>query len=302
MIHVVREVGSPSVPVWLDVIDPTPEELNALAHDYGLHQSLVADCLQPLHLPKHEQFDNGVFIIVRAFDETSSLEDTSVQALTGKIALFMSDRMLISIHRQDPTFLEAVRQKYRQVTNDVHLQVILLEIVLAALETYHQALELAEDQVHAFEVAVLSDHQDAAHWNDIFYTHARLTVIKRLFWHTQDALQKLVPQGDFILPLRQDVRERIISLQFFADNLLDDLRNLLSVQLGLVSHRTNKVMRTLTVFSVLFMPLTFVAGIYGMNFQHMPELTWRYGYFGVLGLLAFTTISLLIWFQRKGWL
>lgn len=93
-----------------------------------------------------------------------------------------------------------------------------------------------------------------------------------------------------------------IASNFFADTLLDDLRNLLAVQLALASHGTNKVMRTLTVFSVIFMPLTFIVGVYGMNFRYMPELNWRYGYFLVIGVLVLLSAYLVTRFRKRGWL
>lgn len=302
MITVVRREAEPTPLVWLDVVDPTPEELACLSRDYGLHPTLVADCLQPFHLPKYEQSGDVTFIIVRAFDENASVTETSVQALTRKIALFLGERFLITVHRKDQSFMVPIREKYSAAKAPMHLQVILLEILLASVETYHRLLEIAEQEAHAFESTVLSDHQDAAHWDAFFHTQARLTVTKRLFWHIRDAVLKFEPHASAILPIRQDLRERLESLQFFADTLLDDLRNLLAVQLGLVSHGTNKVMRTLTVFSVIFMPLTFIVGVYGMNFQHMPELGWRYGYAAILAVLGITAGALGIWFHKKGWL
>jgi magnesium transporter len=302
MITTVYQEEGPDGRLWLDVVDPTPEELDSLASNYGLHHTLVADCLQPLHLPKHEQVDNVTFVIVRAFDELAALNETSVQALTRKIALFLGERFLITVHRKDQTFLANLRAKYRNPKRSLPLQTILLEVLIGAIETYRQPLDAAEQEAQAFETAILTNHQDDAHWDVFFRTQAQLTVIKRLFWHTRDAVQKLDLGTKPILSLRQDLRERIDSLQFFADTLLDDLRNLLAVQLALASHGTNKVMRTLTVFSVIFMPLTFVVGVYGMNFRYMPELNWRYGYFVVICLLILLSAYLVTRFRKRGWL
>ena len=91
-------------------------------------------------------------------------------------------------------------------------------------------------------------------------------------------------------------------MHFFAEELLEDVNNLLSIQLALASHRTNEVVRILTVFSVFFLPLTFVVGIYGMNFQFMPELRERWGYPAVMGAMGFVTLVILLWFRKRGWL
>jgi magnesium transporter len=102
--------------------------------------------------------------------------------------------------------------------------------------------------------------------------------------------------------LFRDVQENVESYHFYADELLDDTNTVLNVQLSLATHRTNEVMRVLTVFSVFFLPLTFIVGIYGMNFQFMPELRARWGYPAILVAMGIVTLAIYLWFRRRGWL
>ncbi|MDB4976686.1 MAG: hypothetical protein JWN48_5027 [Myxococcaceae bacterium] len=302
MIDPIRCEGDPPVPIWLDVTDPSAEELGQLADSYRLHPTLVEDCLQPMHLPKHEQSGDVTFLIVRAFDNESPPEDTSVQGLTRNIAVFLGNRFLITAHRRDQTFLLPILRTYRAAEGPIYLLSVMLEVLLAAVETYHQPLEQAENQIHVFEAAILTDRRDTDHWDAVFRTQARLTVIKRMLWHTLNAVQRFVPRSERSLPLCQDLRERIESLLFFADNLLEDLRNLLAVQLSLAANDTNDVMRTLAMYSVFFMPLSFIVGVYGMNFENIPELKWRFGYPTVW--IAFVVIAIAIYrsFRKRHWL
>lgn len=302
MIDEIRREGDPPVPVWLDVRDPAVGELSDLGQRYRLHPALVADCLDPLHLPKHEQSGDVTFLIVRAFDGSAPTSETNFQALTHEVAVFLGNRFLITAHRGDQRFLEPILHKYRSTPEPVYLLVVMLEVLLAAVETYHKPLDDAETQIHAFEAAILTDRRDAAHWDAIFRTQARLTVIKRMLWHTLSAVQRFVPRSDRNLALCQDLRERIESLAFFADNLLEDLRNLLAVQLSLAANDTNDVMRTLAMYSVFFMPLSFIVGVYGMNFEHIPELKWRHGYIMVWVALMVISLSIWRWFRKKRWL
>jgi magnesium transporter len=288
--------------VWLDVSDPSLEELEGLARQYHLHPTLVADCMQPLHLPKHQKSGDGTFVLVRAVDEGAPEHADTAQSLSHKVACFIGDGFLITIHRADPSFLAAIRAEYRETERPVYLQVLMLEILLAAVETYHRPLEDAEVRLHQFEAAVLRNREDEGHWELVFRTQARLTMIKRLLWHTLNAVQKFVPHSEMNQPLCQDLRERIESLSFFSENLLDDLRNLLSIQLSLSTKGTNDVIRTLTLFSVFFMPLTFLVGVYGMNFVHMPELAWRFGYAGAWLLMMVTGGVIVWWFRKRRWL
>jgi magnesium transporter len=302
MINEVRREGDPPVPIWLDVTDPTAAELGQLAQRYRLHPTLIADCLQPMHLPKHEQSGDVTFLIVRAFEASADADDSSVEGLTRSIAVFLGNRFLITARRSDEGFIQPILNKYLDAPGTVYLLNVMLEVLLAAVETYQAPLEHAETRVHAFESAVLTDQRDADHWSAVFHTQARLTVIKRMLWHTLNAVQRFVPRSDRSLPLCQDLRERIESLLFFADNLLEDLRNLLAVQLSLAANDTNDVMRTLAMYSVFFMPLSFVVGLYGMNFEYIPELRWRFGYAAVWIALIIIAVAIYRWFRRKHWL
>jgi len=115
-------------------------------------------------------------------------------------------------------------------------------------------------------------------------------------------IQRLSPSSDTNAPLFQDLRENLSTMVFMTDELLEDATSLLNLQISLASQKTNEVMRILTVFSVFFMPLNFIAGLYGMNFQNMPELSHPFGYYGVLTLMATTTLLIAMWFYRRGWL
>lgn len=308
ILEVLRE-GNPPVPLWLDVLDPNRDELNGLAENYRLHPRLVQDCLEPAHLPKHEKYEDTTFLIVRHYDKSCPLALDSVQAMTRKIALFLGDRFFITVHRGDQQFMENIRNKYKKSEGPIYLQSILLEILMASVETYHFPLEEEEKRIHEFERAILADDTSVARWEDVFRTKCRLMVIKRMLWHSLNTIHKFIPSSDANNPFRQDLRERIESLQFFTDSLLDDLDGLLNIQISLASNRmneasskTNEVMKVLTLFSAFFLPINFIVGVYGMNFVHMPELQWKYGYLAVWMLILGTVTGIYVWFWRKKWL
>ena len=103
-------------------------------------------------------------------------------------------------------------------------------------------------------------------------------------------------------PRGQDLKEKVDSLFFYSDQLVEDTNNLLNLHISLSSQRTNEVMRLLTLFSVFFLPLNFIASIYGMNFQHMPELGWTLGYPLVLVIMLSVALGIYLWFRKKRWL
>jgi len=299
---------------WLDAVDPTADELAELAADYGLHALAVNDCLDPEHLPKHEVFETHTFVILRAIDEHADRSAGTVQALTRKIAVFYGPAFLITVHRKDQPWLTALQQRClagfpnRPGTRSEGIQAHLLaQLFNAALDTYQRPLETIEGRLDQFDAKVFEGRTEPgptfrADLREIHLAKRQVTLCKRLLWRTVDVTQRMIPTAGRAATHFRDVQENAESYHFYADELLDDANTLLTVQLALASHRTSEVMRVLTVFSVFFLPLTFIVGVYGMNFRFMPELGERWGYPGVLLVLVVVTLVIRRWFQRRGWL
>ncbi|HET9038580.1 MAG TPA: CorA family divalent cation transporter [Gemmatimonadales bacterium] len=298
--------------VWLDLVQPTREELESVARTHGLQPTAVKDCLDPEHLPKYEQFDTHVFVILRAFDAESERTCGTVQELTRKLAIFSSPTFLITIHRTEQAWLTALEARLEaeaaSKAGKEGLQAYLLTQVLnGAVDTYLPPMEAIETQVDAFEELVFGgrDADARAFAEDLREVHVlkrQVTLIKRLLLRTLDVVQRLSPGTGRAATLFRDVQENIESSHFYADELLDDVNTVLNVQLALAAHRTGEVMRILTVFSVFFLPLTFLVGVYGMNFDFMPELRSRWGYPLVLAGMSGIVLVIYLWFRRRGWL
>src|SRR3989344_2731946 len=284
---VLRDSGS-GKPLWIDVVAPSEKELAQLAAEYKLHPALVADCMQPFHLPKLERSGDATFLLIRAFDGGAAKEAATVQAMTRKLALFIGNRFLLSIHSQPQPYIEEIKDSYRRrnAAQEVFLQVIMLELTLAAVDTYQEPIERAELELENYEARLFAKERLRWTAEQVYETKTRLLVIKRMLWHVMHATQRFLPHSESNLPLWQEVKERVESQQFFVDGLLDDIESLLSVQISLASQSASEVMRILTIFSAFFMPLTFIVGVWGMNFRFMPELEWEHGYLLAWGVLV----------------
>ncbi len=300
MIDVVLKGAEGERALWIDVLDPTPAELRAVSQQYGISPASIQECMKPLHLPKHEVTSAATFVLVRFFDDDADVDANDVQRMTRKVALFLGNRFLVTVHRREQPFLGAISARYHASKEPVYLQVVVLDILLAAVETFHRPLEAAELTIHEFEMIALNEKSSALAWDSVLRTKIRVQTIKRLLWHTNDAVKRFVPYSSATQPLAGDLRERLESVSFFAESLDADLDSLLTVQLSLASHRANEVIRLLTVFSVFFLPITFIVGVYGMNFAHMPELQWRYGYLMVWLVIVSTVVAIYVWFRKRG--
>jgi magnesium transporter len=295
---------------WVDVVNPSPGELAEVARLYHLHPTSVEDSLEPEHLPKYERIGATTFMIVRAIDSAAASDCSSVREMTRKVAIFYGPEFLITIHRSEQPFLSEIINEYVKSSpppgiaerRKGFIPRLLIDLINGAVNTYEKPLTAAESAIDAFEETVFGEHEFTLLLRRIYLEKRRVTQMRRLLSHTRDAVQKLVPASEPTAPLYQDLRENVDSLHFYADELVDDVNNLLSIQLALASHRTNEVVRVLTVFSVFFLPLTFIVGVYGMNFQHMPELRERWGYPSVIAAMAVVTLAIYLWFRRRGWL
>jgi len=305
MLETVLEGDGAASPLWIDLCEPSSDELERLAAERSIPLAALDECTAPLHLPKHQRLGPTTFVITRVYDEESAPEAHAFFELTRKLAIFLSDRLLVTVHRRNLPFLEDFKHDVRSSDGPIYLQVVMLNMLLLGVETFHDPLEELELRIHEFEASFLDERGTGApidDWKDVFRTKVRIQAIKRLLWHTQNATQKFVPRSAVNQPLADDLRERIASLSFLADSLDSDLDNLLSVQLSLSSNRTNDVMRLLTLFSAVFLPITFIVGLYGMNFRNMPELQSDYGYAGVWILMVLTVVGVLVWFRKRGFM
>ena len=288
---------------WIDVVAPERDELTALATEFGFHPMSVEDCLDPWHLPKYERIGGTTFVILRVFDAGCSAEASSVQETTRKVAVFFRAGLVVTVHRSDLPMVKAARTRFGDGVKEPCTETVVLGALFnGALDSFDAPLDQAESIAGEFEEAVLDETRRPPNLNAIHNLKRRVNVIKRILWQTNTVVQRLVPPQERIGAVFQDVKENAESYYFYADQLLEEINNLLGIHVALSSHRTNEVMRVLTVFSAFFLPLTFIVGVYGMNFRFMPELERHWGYPAVIALMASVCAGIAWWFRKRGWL
>ena len=288
--------------LWRDVTAPSTDELQGLAVEYGLSADAVQDCLDPEHLPKYEKFGDTTFLILRVYDVAAPEASGTVQELTRKIAIFFRPGFALTIHRSELPVISALHQRLGGPGNACGPLQLLAGLGNGVLDTYEKPLQQAEDALDRYEEGLFNADLKSPSLQSIHVLKRKVSLIKRMLWQTHSVIQRLTPTGERASSVYQDLKENAESYHFWADQLHEEVQNLLGMHVALASHRTNEVMRILTVFSAFFLPLTFVVGVYGMNFEFMPELGTRWGYPVVLGLMAGISLTIFIWFRRRGWL
>lgn len=289
---------------WIDIVDPTPAELHTLADSFNLPSHLLDYCFSPELTPKCENYPDFDHIVIRVHDSDSSPDADTIQELTNKIIFFVSKSYVITIHKYDFAFLELVREKWSAETLPGIKSPfkVVWEIFFETLKTYENPIENALLLVDDYETEVFEGKTNRSLLKELYILKRNSSVYKRMIHLTKEIIFQLEVTTPEREPLVKDLRIYTDKLKFLSDQLQENVNSLLNLHLSLSSHRTNEVMRILTVFSVFFLPLTFIVGVYGMNFEFMPELSWRWGYAFAWGVMTLTTAAILILFSRKGWM
>lgn len=288
---------------WIDVINPTDEEAQALSHTYQLHPSALQDVLQPEHLPKIEQFDDMEFIICRYYDHESDNEADSIQKISRKLAVFFRKDLLITIHRKDSPAYDAFIKKY-ETALPFNAFELTCKIVKMALSTYEDPVSKLDGEIDFYESRIFLKKRIPDLVKNLYLIKRRLYVMRKISNLSEEIIRHLQPLSGASKskPVFQDLRDYYTKVDTMIESNYDNINNLLNVYISLSSQRTNEVMRTLTVFTAFFLPTTFIVGLYGMNFEYMPELKHPLGYPAVLGIMLMVTLAIYAWFKRKGWM
>ena len=287
---------------WQDIHTRTPEVLAQLAAEHSLHPSAVHDCLDPAHYPKVEKFGDTLFMIVRYAEPEAPADADTLLSLTRKMAFFRKEGLLLTLHRGEAKFLKglvATPDPAPKTEADQQL----FQILKLCIGSFKPLLDSIEYEIDGVERQIFLRKLSRGEILRLHRCRSRLSVVKRLMLHTTlviQTLSHLLPDGHESTV--RDLKENAEAHFRIADELMEDAQNLLQLQLSLASQRTNEVMRFLTVVSLFFLPLTFIVGVYGMNFKFMPELESEWGYPAVWGLMIAVSAFIYIRVRRSGWL
>lgn len=291
--------------VWIDLVDDEPDVHRQLLQDVlGLPRLAVDDALRERHPPKYEALESGWrFLLMRGFDARS----TSVKFGTIQLALFWRDNVLVTRHLQPSASVAELEGAIAvgDVAFGTNAWDLVHWLLRRLLDRYLPMTLKIEARLEEIEELLLSRPSDRL-LGELMEYSSQLKRLRRIGGYHEKCFLSLRahPNGlDGIDEARlTDLLEHAERLHSLSSLLYDTTTDLTNGYLSVSSHRLNNVMRVLTVVTVLFVPLTFIAGVYGMNFTYIPELSWRWGYFTVLGVMVALVVALLMMFRHKDWL
>jgi magnesium transporter len=285
---------------WIDIQSPSAKDLAQFAESHQIHQQNLMDCLEADHLPKFEDTEPLRFLITRVIVGTRRVDHT-VQEVSSKLAMFFDENILITVHRLPHDFIEDMISRYIETKRINHPKDIAIKLVKGALRSFEHFQLTLNEQIDHIEDTIFIKSRKSNMLQDLYFLKRQSNIGRKLLLLTREVLTGIQGQHRPTADL-QDAFDLHNKVELYFDQLTEDVNNLLTVYLSVSSQKTNEVMKVLTVFSAFFLPLTFLVGVYGMNFKYMPELDMPLGYPTVWGVMIGIVIFIFIWFRRKQWL
>jgi magnesium transporter len=291
--------------IWIDVTGPQRNDIEPLLEEwFRFHELAAEDALSPTTLPKFDAFQRYDFFVFR----TISLDVTKHNVRSEKMSCFLGKNFVVTIHK-DP--LEAADVVWNRIPLDTRIMArgvdFLLYAILDFLVDQHfpliEEIEERLDEIH--EMIFASPSQ--ALLDELLDFKRDLNVLRRQSLPQRELFNQISRgEANYIkrehLIYFRDLYDHMYRIGEFVADERDMATTTMEAYLSVIANRTNEIMKVLTIFSSIMLPINFIASIYGMNFEFMPELKWRLGYAWALGLMSLVATGMLVWFWTRGWL
>ncbi|MBY0120328.1 magnesium/cobalt transporter CorA [Bacillus sp. S/N-304-OC-R1] len=281
---------------WMDFEAPLSEETMLLKTHFGFHPLAIEDCMHLLQRPKLDYYDGYDFFVIHTLNKQTLLPD--------EVDVFVGKNFIVTFHLVPSPEITIVKQKLLASNFDyekgaLHLFYHLMDKIV---DEYFPAVYKIEDELNDIELE--DAKQDLM--NNVFKLRSQLLKLRRTIFPMRELLYRVLNSERVIIPKEErayfmDIYDHLLKLSEMIESNREMTNDIRDSYISLNSDRMNNIMKTLTVMSSIFIPLTFIASIYGMNFEYMPELTWKWAYFGVLGIMFIIGSTLLFILWRMGW-
>ena len=287
---------------WIDVEAPTQEDLNFLHERYNINTLLLEDTIDPNHLPKFEQ-DNGVkFFLMRENTELERTNLNTISDISTKLGIFLFQNMIITVHRMKNRSIyefkkEILLPEHESITTDK----IALKLALKVMKSFdEESQNLMETMDNIENEIFLKTTNNSNQIRRLYKLKRKSGLNARILNISTDWIDKFktLNLSDTEVSDLKDKHKDVIA---DFEHLNAQVTNLISMFLAMSDQKANQVMKLLAIYSVYFLPITFIAGVYGMNFDNMPELHHKNGYYFTLGLMVLIVVITFIYTRRKKW-
>jgi magnesium transporter len=296
-------VNEPDCFVWVALKDPESAELEAMQTEFGLHVLAVEDARHGHQRPKIEEYGQSLFVVLHV------IEPTDGELAIGELAIFVGKNYVLSVRSRAPRGFTDVRDRCEKEPELLRHGpgYVLYALMDAVVDRYFPVLDALETQLESIEERVFADQTTRVNVLDLYELKRKLMIIKHAAEPLLDATARLfggrVPQlCAGLQEYFRDVYDHLLRLNQSIDSERDMATTAISVNLALITIQENEVTKRLAAYAALVAVPTMIGGVYGMNFEYMPELNWEYGYPVALGAMAVIDAYLFYRFRKAKWL
>ncbi|ROI10957.1 magnesium transporter CorA [Kaistella haifensis] len=287
---------------WIDVEAPTPEDLLFLHERYKINQLLLEDTIDPNHLPKYEQDNDVKFFLMRENTELERAHLNTISDISTKLGIFLIGKVIITIHRmKNRSIYEFKKEILLPENKEVTAEKIALNLALKVMKSFDDESQNLMETMDNIENEIFLKNTNSPNQIRRLYKLKRKSGLNtRILNISADWVDKFKTLN-LVDTQVTDLKDKHKDVIADFEHLNSQVINLISMFLALSDQKANQVMKVLAIYSMYFFPITFIAGIYGMNFENMPELRQPLGYFITLGVMAFIALLTFIYVRRKRW-
>ncbi|KEF36815.1 magnesium Mg(2+) and cobalt Co(2+) transport protein CorA [Schinkia azotoformans MEV2011] len=284
---------------WIDFNMPTHEEIDELHNYFHFHPLAIEDCVHRLQRPKLDYYDDFTFFVTHVINSDDFTKE--------EINFFVGSNFVVSFHYQNFNQINQVWNRLisTDIIKDWDQYHCFYEVLDKIVDQYFPIIYKIEDVLNEIEDNTENKSMDIL-LDELFDIRHQLLTLRHTVNPMRDLLYRMLNSQHLEgikrkVPYFSDIYDHLLKLSEMVDSNREITMDIRDSYISVNSHQANQVMKILTIITSIFAPLTFIAGIYGMNFEYMPELTMKYGYFISLGLMGIIALLMFFWFKRKGW-
>ncbi|GAA4952988.1 magnesium/cobalt transporter CorA [Algibacter agarivorans] len=280
-------------------------QIETLGEHYKFHPLVLEDIVNIAQRPKIDEYDDYIFIVLKMlyYDDNNTIVSEQVSFILGK-------NYVLSFQESEGDVFNEVRDRLRQAKGRVRTMksdYLLYTLIDAIVDHYFSVIEVLGDKIEDFETAIFSGNTDGDISQKIQNLKREILRVRRAIFPLREVINRIEKNESPLIQKRtityfRDIYDHLIQVSENIDIYREMIWSLMDMYMTTISNKMNEVMKVLTIMASIFIPLTFIAGIYGMNFEYIPELQYKYAYFILWGVMIVLFVGMIIYFKRKKWL
>jgi magnesium transporter len=298
-------VGKPSV-TWIDVVGiHEPKIIEQIGCQFHIHPLLMEDIMNTTQRPKIDDLGKYICMILKLI----TFDEKSMELRIEQLSLVFSNDFVLSFQESESGIFKPLRDRIRNSLGRIRkmgTDYLAYTLMDAVVDHYFVVMEKMGEKIDDLENEVVANPKRET-LRGVQQLRDEILLVRRSIWPLREVISLLERAESPLIDKTsaiyfRDIYEHTIQVMDTVDTYRDILSGMFDIYLSSISNRLNEVMKVLTIIATLFMPLTFLAGVYGMNFEHMPELKWQYGYFMLWGVMILIALTMLVYFRKRKWI